>query len=307
MRTFTSSYHKYFQISSLEEKWGLYVNTAGYSKVNPYSSYPLVKEHPRNHLFNWEKGRVLNGYYLVFICRGSGVFESEYTELTPIHEGTCFFLYPGVWHRYKPNPASGWEEYWIGFNGAYPNDLMHKGFFTAKRPCMNVGLNPNLLHLYQKLIEAIRLSPRVHNQVIAGIALQILGMVDVLTRHRGPENDQQELISKAQFRLQASLDKPVDMKSLAQSLPMGYSAFRRAFKEQMGVSPNKYHMNLRLDKARDLLESTSLRINEIAAATGFDSLFYFSKVFKKKTGCSPRAYRYASRTGPIIPAGYDQF
>ena len=279
----------------MEEKWGLYVNTAGYARVNPHSSYPITKGHPENHLFNWDKGRILNGYYLIFICKGGGVFESAYTKLTHVREGTCFFLYPGVWHRYKPDLSSGWEEYWIGFNGAYPNDLMNKGFFTAKRPCIHVGLSSDLLNLYQKLIDTVSFSSTaVYNQVIAGIALQILGMVNAISMRKSRESDLELLISKAKFLLQVSLDKPMDMKLLAENLPMGYSAFRKAFKEKVGISPNQYHLNLRLSKARDLLDSTTLRVNEIASLTGFDSLFYFSKLFKKKNGCSPRFYRTGS-------------
>ncbi|MEX2593931.1 MAG: AraC family transcriptional regulator [Anditalea sp.] len=292
MRTFVNNCHKYFHIGPVEEKWGFYVNTAGYTKINPNSHYPLNKEHPQNHSFNWDKGRILSSYYLVFICKGQGVFESAYTDLTQINEGTCFFLYPGVWHRYKPNSGTGWEEYWIGFNGAYPNDLMHKGFFTADDPCIYVGLNSDLLNLFQKLIETIRFSSSGYNQIIAGIALQILGVVNSISIHKGQENDPIGiLISKAKFLLQESLDKSVDMEILAKNLPMGYSAFRKAFKEKVGVSPNQYHLNLRLNRAKNLLSTTTLRISEVAYLSGFDSLFYFSKLFKNKNGQSPKSYR----------------
>src|SRR5690554_3793001 len=184
-----SNFHKYFHIGPMEKKWGFYVNTAGYTKINPNSNYPLNQEHPKNHSFNWDKGRILSSYYIVFICKGKGFFESAYTALTPINEGTCFFLFPGVWHRYKPDPGTGWEEYWIGFNGDYPGELMQKGFFTADEPCVKVGLNSDLLNLFQKLIETIRLSASGYNQVIAGICLQILGLINSLTILKGQEDD----------------------------------------------------------------------------------------------------------------------
>src|SRR5690606_34237320 len=130
-----------------------------------------------------------------------------------------------------------------------------------------------------------------YNQVITGICLQILGLINAVTVLKGQEDDPTGiLISKAKFLLQESLDKPVHMESLAKSLNMGYSTFRKAFKEKAGVSPNQYHLNLRLNRARDLLASTTLRISEIAYITGFESLFYFSKLFKKKNGQSPTAF-----------------
>ena len=287
-----TNYHKYLHKSELEERWGLYINTVGYSRIHANQDYPNNKEHPQTHSFNWNNGRILNGYYLIFISKGQGIFQSAFTELTTVKEGMCFFLYPGVWHRYKPDSNSGWEEYWIGFNGDYPNELMHKGFFSVNKPFINVGLHCDLLHLFHNLIETVQASSYGYRQVIAGITLQILGLANAASmRKEKAEDPAGRLITKAKFLLQESLEKPVNMESVARDLPMGYSAFRKAFKDITGESPNQYHLNLRLHKASFLLNSTTLSISEIAYQTGFDSLFYFSKLFKKKTGKSPKLFR----------------
>lgn len=287
-----TNYFKYLNIGETEEKWGLYITTVGYSKIDPNQEYPSNGEHPQNHTLTWNKGRILNGYYMIFISKGEGVFESALTEPASITEGTCFFLYPGVWHRYKPNFNSGWEEYWVGFNGYYPEQLMTNGFFDPHSPFVHVGLNKDLLVLFKNLIEAIRSSSTAYPQIIAGTTLQILGLVNAVSQNQEYDNDPiGQLVSKAKFLLQDSLEKPVDMEILARQLPMGYSSFRKAFKKVTGESPNQYHLNLRLNRAKDLLTTTALNINEVADQTGFDSVFYFSKLFKKKNGISPKYYR----------------
>jgi AraC-like DNA-binding protein len=286
-----NAYFKYLNICSIEERWGLYVTTVGYSKIDPNKIYP-TEEHPQNHTLTWNKGRILNAYYMIFISKGEGIFESALTSPSTIKAGTCFFLYPGVWHRYKPNLKSGWEEYWIGFNGFYANQLMNEGFFNREDPCIEVGLNNDLLFLFMKLIEAARTAFTGYPQFIAGTTLQILGLVNAISLHQEYDNDPiGKLISKAKFLLTESLEKPVDMEKLAREIPMGYSSFRKAFKKITGESPNQYHLNLRLNRAKDLLATTALNINEIADQTGFDSIFYFSKLFKKKNGVSPKFYR----------------
>lgn len=285
------NYFRYLNIGGVEERWGLYVTTIGYSRIDPNQNYPN-QEHPQSHALTWNKGRILNDYYMIFISKGEGIFESAITSPSTLTAGTCFFLFPGVWHRYKPDVKSGWEEYWVGFNGFYIEQLMNKGFFNRQDPFINVGLNKDLLVLFRSLIETVGISSVGYPQVIAGLTLQILGLVNSVSLHLEYDDDPiGRLIVKAKFLLQESLEEPVDMEKLARQLPMGYSSFRKTFKKITGESPNQYHLNLRLNRAKNLLTNTALNINEVAYQTGFDSVFYFSKLFKKKNGVSPKFYR----------------
>ena len=169
---------------------------------------------------------------------------------------------------------------------------MNKGFFSRENPFVNVGFNKDLLILFTKLIETVQTSTPGYPQQIAGITLQILGLVNSVSLYQEYNNNPVgKLISKATFLLQESFENTVDMEKLASQLPMGYSSFRKAFKNITGQSPNQYHLNIRLNRAKELLTSTALNINEVADQTGFDSVFYFSKLFKKKNGVSPKFYR----------------
>ena len=57
------------------------------------------------------------------------------------------------------------------------------------------------------------------------------------------------------------------------------------------MPPGQYQIQIRLNKARRLLRNGTLSIAAIAEQLGFESIYYFSRLFKKKTGCSPLAYR----------------
>jgi AraC-like DNA-binding protein len=287
-----NNFHKYLAITPLEEAWGFYLTTVGYSKTDPNQVYPCNTEHPLTHSFTWNKGRILNGYYLVFISKGKGVFESALSEPTVIKAGTCFFLFPGVWHRYRPDPESGWEEHWIGFKGSYPDQLMNEGFFSSDFPVVSPGINETLLTLIRKILDHVRSGTIGYHQVIPGIMLQILGLVHALSTNKGLNYDEdRQAVEKAKFFLRENLENSPDMPMLLKELPMSYSKFRKLFKEVTGESPNQYHLNLRLDKAKELLNTTNLNVTEVAYNLGFESVFYFSKLFKKKNGVSPKSYR----------------
>jgi AraC-like DNA-binding protein len=289
------NFNKYLTPSLVDEKWGFFITTVGCSKIDVNQIYPNNNEHPATHCFTWNKGRILDDYYLVYISKGRGIFESSETTPFEVSAGTCFFLFPGVWHRYKPDPDSGWEEYWVGFKGYYPEQLMKQHFFDKKKPFVNAGLDEELQRLFHKLLDCVKSSIPGYQQIISGITLEILGVINNISLDKNSEADVTgKSIAKAKFRMQESIENPVEIDKLLEEIPMSYSKFRQAFKKTTGLSPNQYYLNIRLNKAKELLNSTSLSINEIAYHTGFESIFYFSKLFKKKNGVSPRDYRNAT-------------
>ncbi|MBE6740510.1 MAG: helix-turn-helix transcriptional regulator, partial [Ruminococcaceae bacterium] len=67
--------------------------------------------------------------------------------------------------------------------------------------------------------------------------------------------------------------------------------FLKLFKNSMGITPQQYYIALAVDKGRYLLTNTSYSISEISLLCGIEDSFYFSRIFKKHTGLSPRDYR----------------
>ena len=70
-----------------------------------------------------------------------------------------------------------------------------------------------------------------------------------------------------------------------------FRTFRRAFRDHAGVPPHRYHRQQLVNLAARMLDSTDLKSAEIARTLGFCDEAYFSRVFKKLTGRSPREYR----------------
>lgn len=69
------------------------------------------------------------------------------------------------------------------------------------------------------------------------------------------------------------------------------SYFSRTFKKECGNSVISYITNLRINKAKELLATSNLKTFEISEAVGIHDPAYFSVLFKKNTGMSPKAYR----------------
>ena len=69
-----------------------------------------------------------------------------------------------------------------------------------------------------------------------------------------------------------------------------------AFKREYGVSPINYMISRRIDESKYLLAETDLSLSQIAQLLGFSSLSYFSQVFHRTQGISPKEYRQNQKT-----------
>lgn len=63
-----------------------------------------------------------------------------------------FLLFPGEWHTYTPDKETGWNEYWIGFDGKIMENWEKNGFFSRESPIFNIGLNEDIILLYKRAI-----------------------------------------------------------------------------------------------------------------------------------------------------------
>jgi len=101
-------------------------------------------------------------------------------------------------------------------------------------------------------------------------------------------------ILKAIERIDANLMERLTAKDLAATAGVGERQLQRLFKHQLRLSPSRFALIRRLQKARRLLRQTDLSITEIGLATGFTSLSYFSRTYSIAFGRVPRRDRSAS-------------
>lgn len=125
---------KYLIVNDKDRSFGLSINTVGYQSIRPNSPYP-VRNHPTGYFFNAQKGRVLREYQLLYITKGQGSFASDDTPDRQVGKGHLIVLFPGQWHTYKPDTATGWNEYYIGFEGTMADQLVRNSFLTKITRC----------------------------------------------------------------------------------------------------------------------------------------------------------------------------
>ena len=89
----------------------------------------------------------------------------------------------------------------------------------------------------------------------------------------------------------------VKISDVARNIGINRSYLTKIFKQKIGVSPQEYLMERKLNYACDLLIETDAQIQDVARRVGYNNLLTFSKIFKGKYGVSPKNYRLQKKSG----------
>ncbi|MDD4107301.1 MAG: AraC family transcriptional regulator [Prolixibacteraceae bacterium] len=282
---------KYLLVNARDRLFGLTVNTVGFQPIAPHMLYPST-EHPKNYYFKPGKGRVLSEYQFVYISKGKGCFTSESTKKRSISKGEVILLFPGQWHTYCPLKETGWNEYYIGFEGIIIDQIVSHGFITLENQVLNVGVNEELVSLFSTAIRVAKEDKGAAQQYLAGIVFNILGTILSQAQNKNFESkDSAQKIERAKIIMIENIHKNIEIKGIATNLGISYSLFRRLFKEYTGYAPAQYFQELKLRKAKEMLAETNYSIKEIAFELNFSSYEYFMSFFKKRVGFTPMEYR----------------
>lgn len=299
-----NDYFVYISTTPERARWGVEILGCGFTKVDHDTPYP-APGHPSDHDFDFEKGRTLQALQVLFIAQGSGWLKLASKKRQRIAAGSVVFLLPGVWHSYKPDPKTGWTEHWMEVDGWVVRRLIEDGVISI-RQCVLQGVGEiGVVELFDKLHSLLRGRHQYTVPELANAAHKLLGLCTELQNTGEIPSRISALVRRAEEHLAAQSMENVDLEALARRLGVGYSYFRRIFREQTGLSPWQYLLRSRLARARRLLSSGNETLASVAETSGFGSAFHLSAAFKKAHGISPDAWRkqtmVVSNTKPSRP------
>ena len=280
----------YLPYSEEDEKLGMLCTTAGFARILPGAAYP-PRENDHPAIFRpVALGRVLPEFQIVYISAGEGVFTSGDVSYN-VTPGSVLLILPGIKHSYHPLMETGWHEYWVGFKGAYFSGLIKEGRFSPDQVFFQIGLHDSILSLFNLIFDEIK-AQRPLYQIKACAAILSL-IAEVLTRDRRKEqlNSYQKTVERAKYLMESNVFSAIDLPSIADQLGISTSRLNEIFKTYTSMTPYQYYIQIKIYKAESLLEQQDLSVKEVAHRIGFEDQYYFSRLFKNKTGVSPSEWK----------------
>ncbi|MCM3629852.1 helix-turn-helix domain-containing protein [Paenibacillus glycanilyticus] len=236
---------------------------------------------PNSH--KWGPG-VRDIYALHFIMGGKGTLETR-NKRFPITAGNSFMIFPQTEIYYYPDPEDPWEYVWIEFKGEEAERLVAMIGLEPDNPV--VPRCPADLKPYFPVVPGADARPFEKMRVEAQLRLLLSYYLEFYPRETNPINYvrlAKEYIMINYWRTTLAVTDIVNAVNLERSYLF------RLFKEAVGISVSGYVTAYRIERARELMESSDLSIKSIACSVGYKDPLYFSKAFKKATSYTPSEY-----------------
>ena len=266
--------------------------------------------HPSGRIYRPEG---VDSWILNLTVDGGGIINPSSATPFEVGAGDLLLFPPVIVHDYCPKPGGDWLHDWIVFQ---ETEHLHNLLFYGPEEHGGVGrirLSPDLYReigaLTRKAQQLVsRIVPyKLRRRLILNVVEEIL-LLSLPEREKTPSEHNAHGI----FRIEESLNyihahyaEPVSIPDLAEHACFSVSRYSHLFRQIKGIAPGQYILQYRIGKARELLISTNTSISEIAAQCGFDDVFYFSNLFRRLTGISPRNYRKGVRSlAPVFDSAF---
>ncbi|MEE1049520.1 MAG: AraC family transcriptional regulator [Clostridia bacterium] len=263
----------YKKVKSTEAVSNKYISVNNYGYYENITSMKVCRD----------QGRV--DYQLIYVKRGELILENEGQEIVLTKGSVCLF---------RPKEAQIYRSsgipvtyFWIHFSGYEVKEML--GFF--KKKYYYVGDFTEFEYYCRDCIRVGKKNQEFEELYNVGQLIALFAKIGEKISSNGANDDDALRIRPALGAMNSDVLTRYTNDELAQLCALSKDYFLKVFKRVMDITPHQYYLSLVVDKGCYLLTNTSYNISEISRLCGIDDSLYFSRLFKKHTGLSPREYR----------------
>lgn len=230
-------------------------------------------------------------FQLIYLWQGRALFQFP-SGPQWVERGQLVLYKPGEPQHYTYFADDKPQSYWIHFTGTGCEELLRICGLWQER-VYTVGACVEFTDLIVKIIKEIQIQSPQYNLLCRGYLLQLIAIVGrrLDQQYSSQKTRKYEKLVSVIEAMHNEYQDTRDVDDYAAMCHLSSSRFLHLFKQYTGVSPHLYKTNIRIEKAKDMLSSTTLTVSEISRIVGFSDSLYFSRIFKRVTGMSPSLYR----------------
>jgi len=243
-----------------------------------------------NHYRERKNGCLQN--ILIYCTKGEGWFEINGIREV-LQKNQYVIISANTPHKYGSDNQNPWSIYWIHFTGSKSHLFINHPNKKIEIDLASNARYRDRILLFEEIFNNLEMQYNMENLEYANICLwHMLGSFRYLSQFRKiTEYNPEDKIAKSIRFMRDQMGDKLSLVSIAEHVGLSVSQFSLLFKKKTSRTPVDYLTHLRIQQASKLLDFSTLRINEIALQIGYTDPFYFSRMFSKIMGLSPKEYR----------------
>ena len=231
-------------------------------------------------------------HMLVYYIKKGGYLEIDGV----VHEmngGDLYYLAPGTPLIMSHKSES--QHYWIHFTGASVQEIMASAGML-KTGIYHIGHDIKLAKILSEISFMLVSATAASVLHCNGLFLQALSLISTkIVKNNNDLRLTETILQPALIEMHTRYFEQHSLEYYAKLCNMSASSFNHTFKNKTKVTPVTYLTTIRMERAKLLLASTKMTIEQISLSTGYTTPQYFSKIFKKYTGMTPNEYKVNSK------------
>ena len=245
--------------------------------------------------YGWGPG--VRGHFLLHhVVRGKGVYVCR-DKRYELGQGDTFLIYPDTAIHYRADDEEPWEYVWVGFSGLDAAEYVEQTDFLPENPvCFGHG-GGAIRERLEAVYSSYGTEPWQGLEMTARLYDLLSFLVRTASRREKVKARGPDCAQLAAEYIMNHYEEPITVEGLASYTAVSHSSLYRRFVKRFQISPKRFLLEYRIQRACTLLTDTNCSIQEISNSVGFEDPFYFSRAFKDVKGVSPRQYAARARGG----------
>jgi len=271
-----------FYFSQFENDYNINYRIASTKFSDDINVIEIGCNHTKKGLYQIMKRDV---YILHYITNGKGEFCGE-----KFTKNNGYIVTPNELETVISDKNDPYDAYWIMFKGSKASEILEK----CNLPSHNSVFEFNKVDECSKILHnaLFNITPENDLEEAAIMNSVFYQIISLHFNNVQPSVSVNSIAKKIKRFINGNYYNDISIDSIAHSLNYSRNYLYTLFKNSYGTSPQAYLLNLRIQKAKELLTNEqNLSINEIAHAIGYKDPLYFSRLFHKKTGVTPLEYK----------------
>ena len=229
------------------------------------------------------------GYTLVIILKGKAIFTDEENQKSYLLKAGSFFQrLPNKKYSLRIDPNSDWYKFYVTIPNSLYQLIKETNGLNGNLIVGNIDINSKLIRRFENYLKLFEATDNKHAYKLLQETCSLITSCMNMSK---TQLFTSEFLVETSYYFELNCHKRIDLEIYARNNGYSYESFRKKFRYYFGISPYRFLINCRMDKAISLLNNLDHSIKDVATQLGYTTSYEFSKHFKKYFAKTPSEFR----------------